>query len=244
MPTPSARFVREHTEPVTVAMIPEIRLRLATSDALDVWEATAEVGGLPAAGPPFWAFLWPGGVALARYLLDHPQVVRGRAVVDVACGSGLVGIAAAKAGAAAVHCLDVDPVAVLATRLNAQANGVQVSAVTGDAAGTDLAGADVVTAGDVFYDPSISAAMTAGLGRVAATAVVLVGDPHRTYLPADRLEPVATYDVPVDPELEGGVTTKPTLVARLRPTAGSEAVSSTSTASAAGAHPALRTAPS
>jgi predicted nicotinamide N-methyase len=195
----------------TVRLVPEVRLHLA-QDGIILWaRLEAEAGrALP---PPFWASAWAGGQALARYLLDHPQTVRGRRVLDVAAGSGLAGIAAALAGAATVHANDTDPYARGAIALNARANAVVLTvsdidlldAADGHGADGDAAeraggdgDADVVIAGDVFYSKEMAERMRRFLERaVARGAQVLVGDPGRTFLPEDWLEPVATYPMPV-----------------------------------------------
>jgi predicted nicotinamide N-methyase len=155
--------------------------------------------GLP---PPFWAFAWAGGQALARHILDHPAIVAGRRVFDFASGSGLVAIAAAKAGAARVTANEVDDFALAAIDLNAAANGVEVQVLGDDMVGKRLA-ADVILAGDVCYERDMAARVINWLGEHAARgATVLIGDPGRTYLPKDRLTAVARYDVPVTRELE------------------------------------------
>ena len=155
--------------------------------------------GLP---PPFWAFAWAGGQALARYVLDNPGLVRGRRALDFASGSGLVAIAAALAGAAPVEASDVDPFAVAAIEANSAGNGVAVDARLEDLTGADE-GWDAVLAGDVSYEKGMAETATewlAGLTRRGAT--VLIGDPRRAYLALDRLECVAEYGVPVTRELE------------------------------------------
>ena len=145
--------------------------------------------------PPFWAFAWAGGQALARYLLDHPETVAGRRVHDLATGSGVVAIAAAKAGAATVTVSDTDPAAVAAARRNAEANGVVIT--------SGAPPADLVVAGDVFYSPTVAEQMTAELRAVRRrSAAVLVGDPGRGYFPRRLFERIAEYTVPVPPALE------------------------------------------
>lgn len=184
-------------------------------DPLELWADTRRAVDetIP---PPFWAFVWAGGQALARHLLDHPGLVAGRRVVDVATGSGLVAICAALSGAREVTAYDVDDLAVAATRINARLNGVLVEAVVADVAELTVSPRTVVTAGDVFYDEKIAAVFLPALTRLAdAGADVLVGDPHRAYLPLDRLEPVATYDVEVEDDLEDAPV-KSAVVARLR----------------------------
>ena len=196
-----APFVRSHTRLTAVPFVPEVRLHLA-DDAIELWERTEEeVGGqLP---PPFWAFAWAGGQALARYLLDHADLVTGRTVFDLASGSGLVAIAAARAGAAAVTANEIDPLAIAAVEANAAANDATVTAVLGDLLGGDAGGADVVLAGDVFYSRPMTDRVLPFLERAATRgATVLVGDPGRAYLPRDRFAQVATYEVPVTRSLE------------------------------------------
>jgi len=201
-----------------VPLVPEIVLHCA-ANAYDVWTRTS--GGDESAPMPFWSFPWAGGQAVARYLLDHPQTVRGRSVLDLAAGSGLVGIAAALAGASQVTANDIDPYATAAQELNARANGVTLVTLTadllgGDVAEVDLPAADIVLAGDVCYERELSDRMLAFLLRCRARgADVLLGDPGRTYLPREHLNPIAHYDVPTTLELEDRQL-KPTTVFRLR----------------------------
>lgn len=194
-------FILAHTRLLPVPHAPEIGLHVA-DEATALWQSTEEelaTIGLP---PPFWAFAWAGGQALARYLLDHPETVRGRRVLDFASGSGLVAIAAAKAGAAPVEASEIDGFAVEAMALNARANGVAFEIRHGDLVGSD-AGWDVICAGDVCYERAMAERATLWLGRLAARgALVLIGDPGRSYLPRERLEPLAQYDVPVTRTLE------------------------------------------
>ncbi|MGC9670447.1 class I SAM-dependent methyltransferase [Planosporangium sp. 12N6] len=195
-------FVRAHTRLAPAPYVPEVLLHLA-DDAITLWELTeAELrrGEQP---PPFWAFAWAGGQALARYILDHPDLVGGRTVFDLAAGSGLVAIAAVKAGAAVVTANEIDPLAVAAVAANAQANGVEVTTVLGDVLSGDAGGAEVVLAGDVFYSRSMANRVLPFLRRAAARgAHVLVGDPGRAYLPRDRFTAVTVHDVPVIRSLE------------------------------------------
>ena len=158
--------------------------------------ARLEAEGGRALPPPFWAVAWAGGQALARYIVDHPTLVAGRRVLDVASGSGLVAIAAATAGAATVTANDIDQYAVAAIALNAQVNGVAVEVNGDDLLDGDGADADVVLAGDVFYSESMARRMLGFLERVSARgARVLVGDPGRNFLPHDRMNVVASYRV-------------------------------------------------
>jgi predicted nicotinamide N-methyase len=210
-----AAFVREHTRLAAVSFVPEVQLYLAIDDAVDLWESTQESGEVDGGDPPFWAFAWAGGLALARYLLDTPETVRGRRVVDVATGSGLVAVAAGLAGASEVHAIDVDELAVVAARRNAEANGVRLSVTVASVTDVTAGPGDLVLAGDVFYDEKMAELMLASLRRLCADgAEVLIGDPYRSRLPEHALASLATYDVDVDPELERA-NVVPALVARL-----------------------------
>jgi predicted nicotinamide N-methyase len=210
-----AEFVLAHTHVRRPPFVPEVQLHLA-DDSVALWEETqvaVDQGQVP---PPFWAFVWAGGQAVARYLLDAPGVIAGREVVDIATGSGLVAIAAALAGAANVRATDIDELAVAATRLNTSLNKVAVDAVALDVREVTVGPGTLVTVGDVFYDEKIAAVMLTELSRLAASgAEVLVGDPHRAYLPRDALEVVADYDVDVETDIEYAPV-KPSIVARLR----------------------------
>jgi predicted nicotinamide N-methyase len=194
-------FIRAHTRLLPVPHAPEISLHVA-EEATELWQKTEDelaTIGLP---PPFWAFAWAGGQALTRYVLDHPEVVRGKRVLDFASGSGLVAIAAAKAGAAEVIAADIDAFAAAAIGLNARANGVSIEARLDDLLGLDQ-GWDVILAGDICYERELAGQVIewlSGLSQRGAT--VLIGDPGRSYLPKDRLAEVATYQVPVTRALE------------------------------------------
>jgi predicted nicotinamide N-methyase len=179
---------------VPVPFVPEVRLHLA-EDAIVLW-ARLEASAGSQLEPPFWASAWAGGQGVARYVLDHREAVAGRRVLDLASGSGLVAIAAALAGAAAVTANDIDPYALAAVAWNARVNGVTVTGSVGDLLDGDGADAEVVLAGDVFYNRTMAARMLAFLERAAARgADVLVGDPGRAYLPHDRLATLASYPV-------------------------------------------------
>jgi predicted nicotinamide N-methyase len=207
-------FVLAHTRVRPAPFVPEIRLHLA-DDSMEVWEATQVAVARGAVPPPFWAFVWAGGQAVARWVLDQPSVASGRDVVDIATGSGLVAIAAALAGAREVTAYDVDELAIGATRLNAALNGVDVTARACDVRDVEVTAGALVTVGDVFYDEKIAAVMLTELGRLAgAGAEVVIGDPHRAYLPSHRLETIATYDVDVETDIEDAPV-KPAIVARL-----------------------------
>lgn len=206
-------FVRGETRLLRPPLLPELRLHLA-DEPCGLWERTeGQLAGTVLA-PPFWAFAWAGGQALARHVLDHPDLVAGRRVLDVASGSGVVAIAAALAGAESVTASEIDGFAVAAVRLNARANGVTLAGVVGDLL-DGTAAHDVVLAGDVCYERSLAARMLPFLRRAArAGATVLVGDPGRAYLPTTGVEHLATYVVPVSPELESGAV-KTTRVLRV-----------------------------
>lgn len=207
-------FLLGFTEVQTHPFVPELRLRLA-SDAFGLWEEAEEAMGRGDLAPPFWASAWPGGLALARYLLQHPEIVLGRTVIDVATGSGVVAIAAALAGARSVAAYDTDELAVHAAQMNASLNRVSVTVFKADVRTVSAPSGALVTAGDVFYDRLISTAMLEGLTALAeAGAEVLIGDPYRSFLPEDRLEPLANFDIGVEMFLESDPV-KATLVARL-----------------------------
>ncbi|MDL5156656.1 class I SAM-dependent methyltransferase [Actinomycetospora termitidis] len=193
----------------TAPLVPEVTLLLA-DDIHRTWSETDEEA------PPFWAFAWAGGQALARHVLDHPGLVVGKKVLDLASGSGLVGIAALRAGASAVVASDHDARARVATARNAALNGVAVEVVgdlmTGEGPELDV---DVILAGDVFYEQPMARLMLDFLDEATGVGIdVYVGDPGREYLPRKRVEPLATYEVPDTTDLEGRAVT-PTTVHRL-----------------------------
>ncbi|MBN7777928.1 methyltransferase [Nitratireductor aquimarinus] len=197
----AAAFIRANTALTRPPHVPEIALHLA-DEAHDLWQRTeeelAEIG-LP---PPFWAFAWAGGQGLARYVLDHPETVRDRTVLDFATGSGLVAIAAAMAGAKRVMAADIDPFSAPACALNMAENHVQFETTQDDLVGV-AGGWDVVLAGDVFYDRAMTETLTPWFERLSrAGSTVIVGDPGRSYLPRERLSELAVYTVPVTRALE------------------------------------------
>jgi predicted nicotinamide N-methyase len=202
-PDTFAAFIESNTEIVTPPLVPEIRLRLAT-EITPIWQATeTEMGeiGIP---PPFWAFCWPGGQALARYILDNPEIVQGKKVLEFACGGAVSGIAAALAGAGQVVANDIDGLALAAAKSNADLNNVtfEYSAIDllGSGNTTDY---DVILAGDIFYEQTPAVGVETFLRREAARgAVVLIGDPGRKYLPVKGLKEIMRYDVPTSLELE------------------------------------------
>ena len=204
MPADPEGFVRANTALETPAMVPEFRLWLAT-EYVPIWQATESWLEAHNVDPPYWAFCWPGGQAIARYLLDHPEVVRGHRVIDFAAGSGVSSLAAARAGARSVVANDVDALALVAARLNAAANGLAIEVSRDDwLAGADGAPeADVVIAGDVCYEQAMSARALAWLrGHARRGRLVLLGDPGRNYFTAKGLEERARYTIPTSLQLE------------------------------------------
>jgi predicted nicotinamide N-methyase len=218
-------FVRAHTRVAATPFVPEVRLHLA-DEAIGLWERTEEESGGVRLPPPFWAFPWAGGQGLARYVLDHPGTVAGRTVLDLASGSGLVAVAAALAGAAAVTASDIDRFSAAAVALNAAVNGVRVAFRHGDLLDGDGEGAQVVLAGDVFYERGMAERVLPFLERARARgASVLVGDPGRAYLPHGRFVSLADHEVPVVADLENSAVKRTTVwslppepTASMRPT--------------------------
>ena len=197
-----ASFVRRNTAVTTPPLVPEICLYLAT-EITPIWHATEETLARSALPPPFWAFAWAGGQALARYLLDHSAEVAGRSVLDFGAGSGLVAIAAAKAGAAAVLAAEIDHFAAAAIAANAALNDVDIMVQREDLLDTVDACWEVVTAGDVCYEQPTAARVTGWLRRLAACgSLVLLGDPGRAYVPSQGLLERSRYLVPTSRELE------------------------------------------
>ncbi|WP_229069227.1 methyltransferase [Actinoplanes sp. DH11] len=193
-----SEFVHAHTTLAPVPFVPEVSLWQA-AEPIALWEATEADGS--SQPPPFWAFAWAGGQALARHVLDDPDLVAGRSVLDLATGSGLVAVAAARAGATPVTANDIDPLSLAAAAANAEANGVRVTTVEADLLDSDER-FGVVLAGDVFYSREMAGRVLPFLRRSAARgSLVLVGDPGRAYLPEGLIKRAA-YDVPVVESLE------------------------------------------
>jgi predicted nicotinamide N-methyase len=194
-PVPAA-FVRAQTRPDRPSLVPEVWLLVAT-DVVALWEAIEAERGVAPTEPPFWAAAWPGGQALARYVLDSPEVVTGRSVLDLGSGSGLVAVAAALAGADRVVASEIDPFGHTAIAVNAELNGVGPVTVVGDVLGEPPPPVDVVLAGDVCYDREMSDRVLPWLEAARAQgADVYLGDPGRPYVPTGRLTAVATFEVP------------------------------------------------
>jgi predicted nicotinamide N-methyase len=211
----AAAFILENTVLLSPPLVPEVKLRLA-HEAVPLWEKTEEELGEIGLPPPYWAFAWAGGQALARFILDHPEEVAGSNVLDVASGSGLVGIAALKAGAVTAIASEIDAVALVAIAMNAEANAVPLQATGADLIGRD-AGWDVVLAGDVFYEKPLADRLLPWLrGLVRRGGKILIGDPGRSYFPRSGFTRLATYEVPVTRALEDAEVKK-TSVWRLQP---------------------------
>nr|WP_150495203.1 50S ribosomal protein L11 methyltransferase [Roseibium aquae] len=191
-----SQFIKDQTRVRPVAHAPEIELHLA-DEAVELWLKTEEELGELGLEPPFWAFAWAGGQALARYILDTPGLVRGKRVLDFACGSGLIGIAAMKAGASRCDAVDIDPFAIEAARLNSELNGVELMLHCRDITSCGAPDAELVFCGDVFYDKNMAERTLGLLDRYLRKGVpILVGDPGRSYLPVERLDRLATFEVP------------------------------------------------
>ncbi|HTI01367.1 MAG TPA: 50S ribosomal protein L11 methyltransferase [Acidisoma sp.] len=205
-----AAFLRSHTARATAALVPEIPLWLAT-EITPIWQATEAWLAQTGIEPPFWAFAWPGSQVLARMVLDRPALVAGRRVLDFAAGCGLAAIACAKSGAASVEAAEIDPLAIVATLLNAAENGVSVAAETRDVVGQDCRW-DLILCGDVCYEAPMTGHILPWLRRmVAEGAEVWVADPGRAYLPRAGMEPIGSMDVPTTLELEDRIERRVTV---------------------------------
>lgn len=196
-------FVTRHTALRPVAGLEPMRLHL-TEDVLSLWRATQVELGEPDAPLPFWAFAWAGGMALVRYLREHPEVVRGRRVLDFASGSGLCAIEAMRLGAEQATAVDIDRFSIAAIELNARANGVRIHALRRDLLDREPPeDVEVLLAADCWYEANLAKRVLPWLRRCAAAGIeVLIGDPARHYLPADALEEIGRYDVRTTTELE------------------------------------------
>jgi len=206
-------FIRAHTRLAVAPLVPEFGLHLA-SEITPIWQATEDWLARRNIAPPFWAFAWPGGQALARYILDHPEVVAGRRVLDFAAGGGIAALAAARAGAALVEAADIDALAIAAVALNAAANAVQVHGLAGDVVGAGCRW-DVILCGDICYEAPMTRHLLPWLQEMARVSEVWIADPGRAYLPTLGLVEIARYAVPTTLELEDH-TERQTVLYRLQ----------------------------
>jgi predicted nicotinamide N-methyase len=201
-PAEIAHFIRANTVATAPPLVPEIRLHLAT-EITPLWQATETVLAASQLPPPYWAFAWAGGQALARHVLDHPELVRGRDVLDFGAGSGLLAIAAAQSGARSLLAAEIDPVAAQAIALNAALNGVVVAVDTADVIGRRPAPWQIILVGDMCYERPLAERLTTWLKELVQDgATVLLGDPGRNYLPKSGLDELARYRVPTPLDLE------------------------------------------
>lgn len=197
-----AAFIRSNTTLMPPPLVPEVQLHLA-HEAVPLWQKTEEELGEMGLPPPFWAFAWAGGQALARHVLDHPDLVSGKRVTDLASGSGLVGIAARKAGAASVLAADIDLFAVEAIGINAAANGVSLDATGRDLLDQPAPDCDVILVGDLFYEKDLAGKVFGWLEEAESRGILtLIGDPGRSYLPREKLRKLGEYKVQVTRDLE------------------------------------------
>ena len=195
-------FILANTRLLAPPLVPEIRLHLA-EESLPIWRKTEEELGEMGLPPPYWAFAWAGGQALARYVLDHPAEFEGKTVLDIGAGSGLAAIAAARVGARQVAAADIDALAVAAISLNAAANSVTITATTDDWLSLDAPQGEILLVGDLFYERPLAERVMAFVRQCAGAGCrVLVGDPRRSYFPTDAFTAIAHYEVPVTRELE------------------------------------------
>ncbi len=195
-------FIRAQTRPLPVPSVPSIQLYQA-DEVTPLWLMTEQDMATQRLAPPFWAFAWSGGQALARYILEHPEIVRDRRVLDIACGSGLVGVAAMQAGAESVVCNDIDVYAGAAVALNAALNGIELTFTGEDLLAGVLPDVDVILAGDICYEKPMTNAMLTYFRRAAPHKIeIYIGDPHRTYFPKTGLIRLADYDILTNVDIE------------------------------------------
>lgn len=201
-PADARAFIAANTRLLAPPLVPEVLLHLA-EESLPLWQRTEDELGQMGLPPPFWAFAWAGGQALGRYILDNPDVVRGKRVIDLAAGSGLDAVAAMKAGASSALASDIDAFALAAMEMNAAANGVAISVTGVDLLAAPPPEADVVIVGDMFYERELADSGLTWLMQCRARGMdVIVGDPGRSYFPRDRFTKLAEHSVPVTRELE------------------------------------------
>lgn len=195
-------FICANTRLLSPPLVPEIKLHLA-AESLPIWQKTEDELGQMNVPPPYWAFAWAGGQAAARWLLDNPNLVAGRSVLDIGAGSGLTALAARRAGAASVLAADIDAIAIEAVVLNAAANALDVATTTEDLLAAPPGRFDVIIVGDMFYERDLADGVLRFIEAAAPSgSVILIGDPQRSYFPRDRFLKVVEYAVPVTRELE------------------------------------------
>jgi len=202
-------FITQQTVVAPPPLVPEISLHLAT-EITPLWQATETHLARSGIEPPFWAFAWPGSQLIARHVLDNPELIAGRRVLDFASGSGLAGIACAMAGAASVLCNDIDPMAAFAVALNAGLNNMAIETEAADLVGRDCAW-DLILCGDICYNAPMAAHIMPWLQRCARTAEVWIADPGRAYRPTMGLCEITSRIVPTSQELEDRTTRRTTL---------------------------------
>ena len=196
------RLITENTKLISPPLVPEMLLHLA-AESLPIWQKTEDELGEINLPPPYWAFAWAGGQAVARYLIDHPEICRGQSVLDLGSGSGISAIAAAKTGAHSVVAADIDKVALAACDLNARANAVDLKITGADLLAEPPRGEDIVIIGDLFYERQLADRVVAYIAEAKACgSAVYIGDPQRSYFPEGRYTRLAEYQVPVTRELE------------------------------------------
>jgi predicted nicotinamide N-methyase len=200
----SEAFILANTAAAEAPLVPGITLRLA-SEITPIWQASEDWLRQAGIAPPFWAFAWPGSQALARHVLDHPETVAGRRVLDFAAGCGLAAIACARAGAARVEAAEIDPLAIAAIGLNARHNATDIVTLPGDIVGSACRW-DLILCGDVCYEAPMTAHILPWLRRMAASAEVWIADPGRAYVPRGAMTPFARMQVPTTLELEDRAT--------------------------------------
>lgn len=212
----AAAFIRDNTLILSPPLVPELSLHLA-EESLPIWLKTEEELNKANIDPPYWAFAWAGGQALARYILDKPDLAAGKHVLDLGSGSGLVAIAACRSGAASATAADIDPLAAIAARLNGSLNAVTLQTTTRDLLAETTAPYDVILVGDLFYEATLARRVMAFIDAASDKgAQILVGDPRRSYFPLDRFERLVEYAVPVSRQLEDAEI-KQTAIWRCRP---------------------------
>lgn len=195
-----ARFVEDNTTIGTPPLVPEIRLHMA-DEVIPLWRKIETETGITNPPPPYWAFAWAGGQALARYVLDHPEIVAGKSVLDFGAGSGLIGLAAMQAGATSVLCADIDPFADAATERNGSLNGLNAHTTADNVIGQT--GWQVILVGDMCYERPLAERLTGWLrSEVTKGVFVLIGDPGRNYFPKNGVEKLQEYTVPTPRDLE------------------------------------------